>query len=48
MVYCGNQTSYALQGVVPDEALAAEPGVVAPVVFSLQVRPYVHLYEAPT
>ena len=37
LVYMGNSVSYALEGLVPDDVLAAETGIVVPVVFSLQV-----------
>ena len=34
----GTSILTALQGILPDDILAAEPGAVAPVVLSLQVR----------
>ena len=34
----GNNVNYALEGLIPDDVLVAETGIVVPVVFSLQVH----------
>ena len=39
-MYMGNNVNYALEGLIPDDILVAETGIVVPVVFSLQVGWY--------
>ena len=36
-MYVGNSTNYSLQGIIPDNAIATEFGIVVPVLFSVQV-----------
>ena len=52
-MYMGNNVNYALEGLVPDDVLVAETGIVVPVVFSLQVgslispqlSPHMHMHN---
>ena len=43
----GNNVNYALEGLIPDDILVAETGIVVPVVFSLQVGRCIDMTTLP-